>query len=104
MALVQARAARYSDTAGLFQALGGGWWNRDPQGNPSPAKRADCHPPKNPPRPQPWPDARPLVTSQPATGPTAGQTNPYPVSPQAQPSTPAPAPQASKGSWGRRFW
>jgi NodT family efflux transporter outer membrane factor (OMF) lipoprotein len=28
VALVQARAARYADTAGLFQALGGGWWNR----------------------------------------------------------------------------
>jgi NodT family efflux transporter outer membrane factor (OMF) lipoprotein len=28
VALVQARANRYSDTAGLFQALGGGWWNR----------------------------------------------------------------------------
>ena len=28
MALVQAEANRYSDTAGLFQALGGGWWNR----------------------------------------------------------------------------
>ncbi len=27
--LVQARAARYADTAALFQALGGGWWNRD---------------------------------------------------------------------------
>jgi NodT family efflux transporter outer membrane factor (OMF) lipoprotein len=26
--LVQARASRYSDTAALFQALGGGWWNR----------------------------------------------------------------------------
>ncbi len=26
--LVQAQAARYSDTAALFQALGGGWWNR----------------------------------------------------------------------------
>lgn len=25
---VQAEANRYSDTAGLFQALGGGWWNR----------------------------------------------------------------------------
>jgi NodT family efflux transporter outer membrane factor (OMF) lipoprotein len=25
---VQAQASRYSDTAGLFQALGGGWWNR----------------------------------------------------------------------------
>jgi NodT family efflux transporter outer membrane factor (OMF) lipoprotein len=26
--LVQAQANRLSDTAGLFQALGGGWWNR----------------------------------------------------------------------------
>ena len=26
--LVQAQAARYADTAALFQALGGGWWNR----------------------------------------------------------------------------
>jgi NodT family efflux transporter outer membrane factor (OMF) lipoprotein len=28
--LVQAQAARFSDTAALFQALGGGWWNREP--------------------------------------------------------------------------
>ena len=28
ISLVQARAARYADTAALFQALGGGWWNR----------------------------------------------------------------------------
>lgn len=27
VALVQARAARLTDTAALFQALGGGWWN-----------------------------------------------------------------------------
>lgn len=27
--LVQAEAARYTDTAALFQALGGGWWNRE---------------------------------------------------------------------------
>ena len=26
--LVQAQAARFADTAALFQALGGGWWNR----------------------------------------------------------------------------
>jgi outer membrane protein TolC len=25
---VQAQAARYGDTIALFQALGGGWWNR----------------------------------------------------------------------------
>jgi len=28
MALVQAQASRYADTAALFQALGGGWWHR----------------------------------------------------------------------------
>jgi NodT family efflux transporter outer membrane factor (OMF) lipoprotein len=28
VALVQAQAARFADTAALFQALGGGWWNR----------------------------------------------------------------------------
>ena len=28
LGLVQARAARLSDAAALFQALGGGWWNR----------------------------------------------------------------------------
>jgi NodT family efflux transporter outer membrane factor (OMF) lipoprotein len=28
LALVQAQAARLTDTSGLFQALGGGWWNR----------------------------------------------------------------------------
>ena len=27
VALVQTQANRYADTAGLFQALGGGWWN-----------------------------------------------------------------------------
>jgi outer membrane protein TolC len=26
--LIQAQANRYADTAALFQALGGGWWNR----------------------------------------------------------------------------
>jgi outer membrane protein TolC len=28
IALVQAQANRFSDTAALFQALGGGWWHR----------------------------------------------------------------------------
>lgn len=30
--LIQAQASRYADTAALYQALGGGWWQR--QGNP----------------------------------------------------------------------
>ncbi len=32
IALVQAQATRYADTAALFQALGGGWWNRTQTG------------------------------------------------------------------------
>jgi NodT family efflux transporter outer membrane factor (OMF) lipoprotein len=34
IALVQAEAQRFADTAALFQALGGGWWNR-PQDLPN---------------------------------------------------------------------
>lgn len=30
LALAQAQAARYADTAALFAALGGGWWNKTP--------------------------------------------------------------------------
>ncbi len=30
IALIQAQAGRLSDTAALLQALGGGWWNREP--------------------------------------------------------------------------
>ena len=33
---VQARAAQYVDTVALFQALGGGWWNRFDARPPSP--------------------------------------------------------------------
>jgi NodT family efflux transporter outer membrane factor (OMF) lipoprotein len=35
IALVQAQAARYADTAALFQALGGGWWMRAPAADPT---------------------------------------------------------------------
>jgi NodT family efflux transporter outer membrane factor (OMF) lipoprotein len=38
LALVQAQAARFADTAALFQALGGGWWNRT---DAPPTKRWD---------------------------------------------------------------
>ena len=34
LAQAQARASRYADTAGLFQALGGGWWNRAKEYSP----------------------------------------------------------------------
>jgi outer membrane protein TolC len=41
---VRAQASRYTDTVSLFQALGGGWWNRDDPGVqhaalPSPANQ-----------------------------------------------------------------
>lgn len=45
---VQARSARFADTAALFQSLGGGWWNRDESG-PRPAKRPACKAPAEPP-------------------------------------------------------
>ena len=35
LSLAQAKAARYADTVALFQALGGGWWNRS---DPNPEK------------------------------------------------------------------
>jgi NodT family efflux transporter outer membrane factor (OMF) lipoprotein len=40
LALVQVQAARYADTAALFQALGGGWWNRE---DVPPAKKWDIN-------------------------------------------------------------
>ena len=43
---VQAQANRFTDTAALFQALGGGWWNRDGEDPAEPARRATCKPPK----------------------------------------------------------
>jgi NodT family efflux transporter outer membrane factor (OMF) lipoprotein len=44
LAVVQAQAARYADTAALFQALGGGWWNRiDVAPNPHSPDDSDDH-------------------------------------------------------------
>jgi len=54
LAVVQAQAARFSDTAALFQALGGGWWNR-----------ADVAP--NPFTPDPDPQAVALPNTVPGT-------------------------------------
>ena len=41
---VQSQAARFTDTAALFQALGGGWWNRAP-GPEDQARRLRCRGP-----------------------------------------------------------
>ena len=37
--LVQAQAARFADTAALFQAMGGGWWNREAGTTAAPAAK-----------------------------------------------------------------
>src|SRR5260370_1357055 len=39
--LVQAQAARFADTTALFQALGGGWWNRGAAISPAAAAAQD---------------------------------------------------------------
>lgn len=44
IALVQAQAARYSDTAALFQSLGGGWWDRDALADAGPPAAAPAAP------------------------------------------------------------
>ena len=41
ISLVQAQAARFADTAALFQALGGGWWNRVSQANAAESQPGD---------------------------------------------------------------
>ncbi len=41
LALVQAQAARFADTAALYQALGGGWWNRSPKAETAAAMKAE---------------------------------------------------------------
>jgi NodT family efflux transporter outer membrane factor (OMF) lipoprotein len=41
--LVQAKANRYADTAALFQALGGGWWNRPDLAAAEPSTVAGDH-------------------------------------------------------------
>jgi len=41
VAIVQARADRFTDTAALFQALGGGWWNAGPQAPAKPLARTE---------------------------------------------------------------
>lgn len=43
IALVQAQAARFSDTVALYQALGGGWWRRPDLSRPDLAKDANAN-------------------------------------------------------------
>ena len=45
VSLVQAQANRFTDTAALFQALGGGWWNRDAPAIDPKTGAPRCRPP-----------------------------------------------------------
>jgi len=49
---IQAQSNRLTDTAALFQALGGGWWNREPPGPEEQARRMRCRPPAPTPAPR----------------------------------------------------
>jgi len=103
--LVLARAARYADTAALFQALGGGWWNRDAAGNPDPAKRTVCKPPSAMPRISNTavpvaPATSAPVTSSPAASPPTTSTAPPPT-PESGATPPASKP--SRSFWGGRL-
>jgi len=75
LAVVQAQAARLADTVALFQALGGGWWNRPPDSPTAPVYiGADQQPigtfaTQPPSRQPPWaipPMQPPEVTAPPA--------------------------------------
>jgi len=48
IALVQAKAQRLADTAALFQALGGGWWNRTSDVTDNSLAEDKSQPPANP--------------------------------------------------------
>ncbi len=48
--LVQAQASRFADTAALFQALGGGWWNRTPESGMTTSSVKPDHPTAGVPR------------------------------------------------------
>ncbi len=65
IALVQAQAARFADSAALLQALGGGWWNREPlELSSGPAAFASAASQPSPGvRRAPQPEARPADTA-----------------------------------------
>ncbi len=78
IALIQARAARLADSAALFQALGGGWWNRDAPDAGTP----DATPPsETAPAPQEAVSAEPTESTKPAEPETSLEE--APSAPQA---------------------
>lgn len=89
--LVQAQANRLADSVALFQALGGGWWNRDARQPAAPvvaATATDDVAPAN--VPQATPEKTTPVAGAPAE--TASATRPSPLDITATP----PAPEASR--------
>jgi len=97
IARVKAQAARLSDTAALFQALGGGWWHREDVAPPAenccgilPGLTVASTSPG--PVPAPEPAAAPVPAPAPAPAQVAAVTPPPPV---ATPAQAGPAPLAS---------
>ncbi|HTV33459.1 MAG TPA: efflux transporter outer membrane subunit [Methylocella sp.] len=80
---IQALASRYSDTAALFQALGGGWWNRKdipPAEEFDPAdvlRFTEPPPPVTEPTPLAAPEPTPVATTEPP--PPTNQTVGHPL-------------------------
>jgi NodT family efflux transporter outer membrane factor (OMF) lipoprotein len=88
IARVKAQAARLADTAALFQALGGGWWNRQ---DVSPAVQDCCG--IIPTLPAPTVTAAPVVqAAAPVAGP-AGARMAAPMAPPPGPAQPSAAAQ-----------
>jgi NodT family efflux transporter outer membrane factor (OMF) lipoprotein len=67
--LVQAQANRYADTVFLFQALGGGWWNRE-YNPPMTTDEARAAAAARDAAPIPAPGPAPVPAASPATDPT----------------------------------
>lgn len=81
--LVQAQAARYADTVALFQALGGGWWNRGAgELTPQPAQAV--------PQAEPVKPAAEPVAEKPALPPVTEAVTPITLT---RPTAPAEKPE-----------
>jgi outer membrane protein TolC len=65
LTVVQAQAARLADTAALFQALGGGWWNRPPDSPTAPVYLGADRQPIGTFAPKPEPGALPIALPPP---------------------------------------
>ncbi|HUY67779.1 MAG TPA: efflux transporter outer membrane subunit [Alphaproteobacteria bacterium] len=98
LALVQAEAARYADTVALFQALGGGWWNRPAASNASTA----ASPASGAPASLLHKDDAKDIKKNGADAPAKADKTDLDTAPRAVPATPAPeaSPPAAPILWG----